>query len=111
MAQKRQISEKEWENLLPLMETFATVTTDIAYAVLVKGESQVDVAARKNRSKQSIGMAVKRVWELYQNATLNADKGEPLKLVNVWLPESYAQKILKEAGKYSINDRKLTGHD
>ena len=50
MAQKRQISEKEWENLLPLMETFATVTTDIAYAVLVKGESQVDVAARKNLS-------------------------------------------------------------
>lgn len=111
MAQKRKISEKEWQNLLPLMETFASVTTEIGYAVLVKGESQVGVAARKERSKQSIGMAVKRVWDLYQTSSLSADKGEQLKLVNVWLPESYAQQVLKEAAKYSINDRELTGQD
>lgn len=107
MAQKRQISEKEWQNLLPLMETFASVTTEIAYSVLVKGESQVDVAARKKRSKQSIGMAVKRVWELYQAASLNSSEGNALKLVNVWLPEAYAKDVLKEAAKYPINNDKL----
>jgi hypothetical protein len=106
MAQKRKISEQEWLRLLPLMESFASVTTDIAYAVLVKGESQVDVAAQKNRSKQSIGMAVKRVWECYQNASLAAEQGEPLKLVNVWLPEAYAEQVMKEASKYPINTGK-----
>jgi len=107
MAQKRKISEREWQSLLPLMETFASVTTDIAYSVLVKGESQVDVAARKIRSKQSIGMAVKRVWELYQNASISANEGNRLKLVNVWLPESFAKEVLKEAAKHSINYEKL----
>ncbi|EGK7500121.1 ArdK family transcriptional regulator [Escherichia coli] len=105
MAQKRKISDAEWARLLPLMESFASVTTEIAYAVLVKGESQVDVAARKQRTKQSIGMAVKRVWDLYQNTPLEADKGEQLKLVNVWLPEAYAEKVMKEALKYPINNK------
>ena len=105
MAQKRKISHAEWARLLPLMESFASVTTEIAYAVLVKGESQVDVAARKQRTKQSIGMAVKRVWDLYQNTPLEADKGEQLQLVNVWLPEAYAEKVMKEALKYPINNK------
>lgn len=108
MAQKRKISEKEWQRLLPLMESFASVTTDVAYAVLVKGESQVDVAARKNRSKQSIAISVKRVWEVYQNAPLAAEQGEPLRLVNVWLPEKYAEQVMKEASKYAINEEKLS---
>ncbi|HHU1575941.1 TPA: TrfB-related DNA-binding protein [Escherichia coli] len=108
MAQKRKISEKEWKQLVPLMESFASITTEIAYAVLVKGESQVDVAARKKRSKQNIGMAVKRVWELYQNTPL-VSEGEQLKLVSVWLPESYAEKVMEEALKYSINKDKKDG--
>lgn len=108
MAQKRKISEQEWQRLLPLMESFASVTTDVAYAVLVKGESQVEVAARKNRSKQSIAISVKRVWEFYQNATLSAEKGEPLRLVNVWLPEKYAEQVMIEASKYAINEEKIS---
>ncbi len=38
MAQKNRISETEWKQLLPQMASFAHITTDIGYSVLVKGE-------------------------------------------------------------------------
>ncbi|MDX7213184.1 ArdK family transcriptional regulator, partial [Citrobacter freundii] len=40
----------------------------------------------------------------YQNTTLKAENGEPLKLVQVWIPESLAETVLKEAATYSINN-------
>jgi hypothetical protein len=39
MAQKNRISETEWKQLLPQMASFAHITTDIGYSVLVKGEN------------------------------------------------------------------------
>jgi len=36
MAHKRKISQQEWERILPAMETFAEITTKMAYLVLVK---------------------------------------------------------------------------
>ncbi|MBE0003251.1 ArdK family transcriptional regulator, partial [Escherichia coli] len=51
MAQKNRISETEWKQLLPQMASFAHITTDIGYSVLVKGEKSSDVAMRVGRSK------------------------------------------------------------
>ncbi|WP_250691495.1 TrfB-related DNA-binding protein, partial [Escherichia coli] len=85
MAQKNRISETEWKQLLPQMASFAHITTDIGYSVLVKGEKSSDVATRVGRSKQNISSTVKRIWDLYQNTTLKAENGEPLKLVQVWI--------------------------
>ena len=104
MAQKNRISETEWKQLLPQMASFAHITTDIGYSVLVKGEKSSDVATRVGRSKQNISSTVKRIWDLYQNTTLKAENGEPLKLVQVWIPASLAETVLKEAAKYSINN-------
>ena len=104
MAQKNRISETEWKQLLPQMASFAHITTDIGYSVLVKGEKSSDVATRVGRSKQNISSTVKRIWDLYQNTTLKAENGEPLKLVQVWIPASLAETVLKEAAKYSIKN-------
>ncbi|EGV7333429.1 TPA: ArdK family transcriptional regulator, partial [Enterobacter hormaechei] len=92
------------KQLLPQMASFAHITTDIGYSVLVKGEKSSDVATRVGRSKQNISSTVKRIWDLYQNTTLKAENGEPLKLVQVWIPASLAETVLKEAAKYSINN-------
>ncbi|UYA92970.1 transcriptional regulator KorA (plasmid) [Raoultella planticola] len=102
MSQKNRISETEWKQLLPQMASFAHITTDIGYSVLVKGEKSSDVAMRVGRSKQNISSTVKRIWDLYQNTTLKAENGEPLKLVQVWIPASLAETVLKEAAKYSL---------
>ena len=103
MAQKNRISETEWKQLLPQMASFAHITTDIGYSVLVKGEKSSDVATRVGRSKQNISSTVKRIWDLYQNTTLKAENGEPLKLVQVWIPASLAETVLKEAQELGIS--------
>ncbi|EPO9640150.1 TrfB-related DNA-binding protein [Klebsiella pneumoniae] len=103
MAQKNRITEAEWKQLLPKMASLAHITTDIGYSVLVKGEKATDVAARVGRSKQNISSTAKRIWDLYQSTTLHTEDGEALQLVQVWIPEKLAKKILAEAAKYSVN--------
>ena len=105
MAQKRQMTQQEWDRLSPIMSTFAHITTEIGYAVLVKGERQADVAIRVDRTKQNVANAVKRIWELYQQFTLN--DGEELELVNLWLPKKEAERVKELASKYPINKDKL----
>jgi hypothetical protein len=83
------------------METFADITTQIAYLVLVQNEKQSDVANLLARSKQNVGNAVKRVWDLYTE--LENLEGRKLHFVSVWLPEEEAIKVKKIAARFSIN--------
>ena len=108
MAKSNQITDTEWQQLLPHMTTFAGITLDIGYSVLVKGEKPVDVAERVGRSKQNISSTVKRIWDLYKSTTLKTEDGEPLKLVQVWLPESVAQSVLEQAKKYAVNNEQVS---
>ena len=108
MAQKNRITEAEWTQLLPHMASLAHITTDIGYSVLVKGEKASDVAARVGRSKQNISSTAKRIWDLYQNTTLHTEDGETLQLVQVWIPEKLAKKVLAEAAKYSVNKNSVS---
>ncbi len=64
MAQKNRISETEWKQLLPQMASFAHITTDIGYSVLVKGEKSSDVATRVGRSKQNISRNYRTVYKI-----------------------------------------------
>lgn len=105
MAQKRRITQPEWDSLYPEMTTFADITTEIGYAVLVQQQRQADVAAKLGRTKQNVANAVKRVWELYQQVILS--EGEDLELVNVWLPKQEAIRVKEIAAKFSINKDKL----
>lgn len=104
--QTRSMTQEEWDLLLPAMQTFTHLSTEIGHSVLVKGESNKDVADRVGRTKQNVGSTVKRIWELYQSITAEAD-GEKLRKVDVWLPEEMALKVLKEAEKYKINQKKI----
>ncbi|WP_387691751.1 TrfB-related DNA-binding protein [Photorhabdus sp. RM71S] len=63
MAQKRRMTQDEWNRLLPAMQTFTHLTTEIGHSVLVKGERQKDVADRVDRTKQNVGNTVKRICE------------------------------------------------
>lgn len=101
MAHKRKISQQEWERILPAMETFAEITIKMAYLVLVKEEKQSDVATQLARSKQNVGNAVKRVWDLYTE--LENVEGSKLCFVSVWIPEKDAIEVKKIAANYSIN--------
>lgn len=101
MAHKRKISQQEWERILPAMETFAEITTKMAYLVLVKEEKQSDVATQLARSKQNVGNAVKRVWDLYTE--MENIEGSKLCFVSVWIPEKDAIEVKKIAAKYPIN--------
>ena len=51
MAVER-ISPEEWQRIAPALRTCSQVTIDMAYAVLVDGRKQVDVAKEFDRSKQ-----------------------------------------------------------
>ncbi len=101
MAHKRKISQQEWDRILPAMETFAPITTQMAYLVLVKDEKQTDVAAQLERSKQNVGNAVKRVWDLYTE--LENVEGRKLHFISVWLPEEEVIKVKRLAAKFPIN--------
>ncbi|EAM5476635.1 ArdK family transcriptional regulator [Salmonella enterica] len=103
--QTRSMTQEEWDLLLPSMQTFTHLSTEIGHSVLVKGESNKDVAERVGRTKQNVGSTVKRIWDLYQSVTVEAE-GERLRKVDVWLPEKMALKVLKEAEKYAINQNK-----
>ncbi|MCX8963111.1 ArdK family transcriptional regulator [Erwinia psidii] len=100
--QTRSMTQDEWDWLLPVMQSFSHLSTEIGHSVLVKGESNKDVAERVGRTKQNVGSTVKRIWDLYQSVAVNFE-GEKLRKVDVWLPEKMALDVLKEAGKYSIN--------
>lgn len=101
--QTRSMTQKEWDLLLPAMKSFSHLSTDIGHSVLVNGESNKDVAERVGRTKQNVGSTVKRIWELYESVTLQTESGQKLRRVDVWLPEEMAERIIKEAEKYSIN--------
>lgn len=103
--QTRSMTQEEWDLLLPALQKFTHLSTDIAYSVLVKGESNKDVADRVGRTKQNIGSTVKRIWDLYQSISVESE-GEKMRKVDVWLPEEMALKIMKEAEKYTINQIK-----
>ncbi|WP_167376319.1 TrfB-related DNA-binding protein [Xenorhabdus vietnamensis] len=63
MAQKRQITQDEWERILPAIKArFSDSTTEIGYSVFVKGERQIDVAAQMGVTKQNVGLASKAIW-------------------------------------------------
>ncbi|EAS5284189.1 TPA: ArdK family transcriptional regulator [Klebsiella pneumoniae] len=103
--QTRSMTQEEWDRLLPAMQTFTHLSTEIGHSVLVKGESNKDVAERVGRTKQNVGSTVKRIWDLYQSLAVDIE-GEKLRKVDVWIPEKLALKVLKEAEKYAINQNK-----
>ncbi|WP_208951025.1 TrfB-related DNA-binding protein [Rahnella sp. ChDrAdgB13] len=103
--QTRSMTQDEWDLIFPAMQGFTHLSTEIGYSVLVKGESNKEVAERVGRTKQNVGSTVKRIWDLCQSVTVESE-GEKLRKVDVWLPENMAINVLKEAEKYSINQRK-----
>ncbi|SFN03839.1 TrfB transcriptional repressor [Izhakiella capsodis] len=104
MARKqiRSMTQAEWDRLIPVMKSFSHLSTEIGHSVLVRGEGNKDVAERVGRTKQNVGSTIKRIWDLYLSVAVNFE-GEMLRKVDVWLPEKMALDVLKEAGKYSIN--------
>jgi DNA-binding NarL/FixJ family response regulator len=69
--QTRSMTQEEWDRLLPAMQTFTHLSTEIGHSVLVKGESNKDVAERVGRTKQNVGSTVKRIWDLYQSVAVD----------------------------------------
>ncbi len=79
--QTRSMTQEEWDRLLPAMQTFTHLSTEIGHSVLVK-ESNKDVAERVGRTKQNVGSTVKRIWDLYQSLAVDIE-GEKLRKADV----------------------------
>ena len=94
MAVER-ISPEEWQRIAPALRTCSQVTIDMAYAVLVDGRKQVDVAKEFDRSKQTVNAAIRRVTAIF-NEVIPED--EQLEFVQVWLPPELAKQV-KEMDK------------
>ncbi|EBQ5944170.1 hypothetical protein CC839_23470, partial [Salmonella enterica subsp. enterica serovar Gaminara] len=94
MAVER-ISPEEWQRIAPALRTCSQVTIDMAYAVLVDGRKQVDVAKEFDRSKQTVNAAIRRVTAIF-NEVIPED--EQLEFVQVWLPPELAKQV-KEMAK------------
>ncbi|ECT8621149.1 hypothetical protein JOU96_004575 [Salmonella enterica] len=94
MAVER-ISPEEWQRIAPALRTCSQVTIDMAYAVLVDGRKQVDVAKEFDRSKQTVNAAIRRVTAIF-NEVIPED--EQLEFVQVWLPPELAKQV-KEMSK------------
>ncbi|HHW3650357.1 TPA: TrfB-related DNA-binding protein [Escherichia coli] len=96
MAVER-ISPEEWKRIAPALRTCSQVTIDMAYAVLVDGRKQVDVAKEFDRSKQTVNAAIRRVTAIF-NEVIPED--EQLEFVQVWLPPELAKQVKEMAKPY-----------
>lgn len=96
MAVER-ISPEEWQRIVPALRTCSQVTIDMAYAVLVDGRKQVDVAKEFDRSKQTVNAAIRRVTAIF-NEVIPED--EQLEFVQVWLPPELAKQVKEMAKPY-----------
>ena len=96
MAVER-ISPEEWQRIAPASRTCSQVTIDMAYAVLVDGRKQVDVAKEFDRSKQTVNAAIRRVTAIF-NEVIPED--EQLEFVQVWLPPELAKQVKEMAKPY-----------
>ncbi|EFR3245104.1 hypothetical protein H0L44_004425 [Salmonella enterica] len=96
MAVER-ISPEEWQRIAPALRTCSQVTIDMAYAVLVDGRKQVDVASEFDRSKQTVNAAIRRVTAIF-NEVIPED--EQLEFVQVWLPPELAKQVKEMAKPY-----------
>ena len=96
MAVER-ISPEEWQRIAPALRTCSQVTIDMAYAVLVDGRKQVDVAKEFDRSKQTVNAAIRRVTAIF-NEVIPED--EQLEFVQVWLPPELAKQVKEMAEPY-----------
>lgn len=96
MAVER-ISPEEWQRIAPALRTCSQVTIDMAYAVLVDGRKQVDVAKEFDRSKQTVNAAIRRVTAIF-NEVIPED--EQLEFVQVWLPPELAKQVKEMAKRY-----------
>ncbi|EKB5295706.1 ArdK family transcriptional regulator [Salmonella enterica] len=96
MAVER-ISPEEWQRIAPALRTCSKVTIDMAYAVLVDGRKQVDVAKEFDRSKQTVNAAIRRVTAIF-NEVIPED--EQLEFVQVWLPPELAKQVKEMAKPY-----------
>lgn len=103
MAVER-ISPKEWQRIAPALRTCSQITIDMAYAVLVNGRKQVDVARDFNRSKQTVNAAIRRVSAIF-NQTIPED--EQLEFVQVWLPPDLAKRVKEMAKSYQTKTTKM----
>ncbi|WP_312650399.1 TrfB-related DNA-binding protein, partial [Escherichia coli] len=99
MAVER-ISPEEWQRIAPALRTCSQVTIDMAYAVLVDGRKQVDVAKEFDRSKQTVNAAIRRVTAIF-NEVIPED--EQLEFVQVWLPPELAKQVKEMAKKHNQN--------
>lgn len=97
MAVER-ISLEEWQRIAPALRTCSQVTIDMAYAVLVDGRKQVDVAKEFDRSKQTVNAAIRRVTAIF-NEVIPED--EQLEFVQVWLPPELAKQVKEMAKPYT----------
>ncbi|EEW9990728.1 MULTISPECIES: TrfB-related DNA-binding protein [Klebsiella pneumoniae complex] len=96
MAVER-ISPEEWQRIAPALRTCSQVTIDMAYAVLVDGRKQVDVAKEFDRSKQTVNAAIRRVTAIF-NEVIPED--EQLEFVQIWLPPELAKQVKEMAKPY-----------
>ena len=96
MAVER-ISPEEWQRIAPALRTCSQVTIDMAYAVLVDGRKQVDVAKEFDRSKQTVNAAIRRFTAIF-NEVIPED--EQLEFVQVWLPPELAKQVKEMAKPY-----------
>ena len=96
MAVER-ISPEEWQRIAPALRTCSQVTIDMAYAVLVDGRKQVDVASEFDRSKQTVNAAIRRVTAIFNEVI---PENEQLEFVQVWLPPELAKQVKEMAKPY-----------
>ncbi|ECO9045049.1 hypothetical protein FX205_22970 [Salmonella enterica] len=99
MAVER-ISPEEWQRIAPALRTCSQVTIDMAYAVLVDGRKQVDVAKEFDRSKQTVNAAIRRVTAIFNEVIPEDDQ---LEFVQVWLPPELAKQVKEMAKKHNQN--------
>ncbi|HBV4266000.1 TPA: hypothetical protein MDW71_005293 [Klebsiella pneumoniae] len=96
MAVER-ISPEEWQRIAPALRTCSQVTIDMAYAVLVDGRKQVEVAKEFDRSKQTVNAAIRRVTAIFSEVI---PEDEQLEFVQVWLPPELAKQVKEMAKPY-----------
>ncbi|WP_313397371.1 TrfB-related DNA-binding protein [Acinetobacter variabilis] len=88
----KRITQADWKRMEPRMRNFNDLTKQTAYAVLVEGRTQKEVAEEQEASLQKVNICVKRVREIYE---LLVPDGAEMEYIEGFLPPELAAKVRK----------------
>lgn len=96
---KRNLTQDEFDKARPLFGRMSQETIEMARLVLVEGFSQTQVAKEFKLTRQRVSLAVKQILTAIDDVPADWVK------LDVWLPSSMANEVIKKIDEVKKNQK------